>query len=107
MSSEAPRVAAGELAAVQAEGEDLGLGDADLDAAPDEPGIERVVVGLKPQVRVGTDARDPASIDIRRDGWQRGHRLAFLEQAIDRATAQRSVRARVGLREPAIELELE
>jgi hypothetical protein len=43
----------GELAAVQARREDLGLGGADLDAAPDQPRVERVVVGLKRRYGLG------------------------------------------------------
>ena len=54
-------VPAGELAGVQRDREDLRVADADLDAPADQAGIERVVAGVKAQIRVGRDPESPSA----------------------------------------------
>ena len=53
-------MAGAKLAAVQSDGGDLPLADRELDAAPGEAGIERVVVRVKAEVGLLRDAKDAA-----------------------------------------------
>jgi len=100
------RVAARDLTAVQRDGEDLTLIYANVDAAPDESGIQRVVAGIEAQIRIGRNPEHPAPIDVRRRG-QRSHHRAFLDEAVDRARAQRLVHPRVrAIIKPAVQLQL-
>ena len=61
-AGEDPAVASGELAAVEGDGDDLGLGGADLDPPADQARIERVVVAVEAQVGLGRDPQDPAPV---------------------------------------------
>ena len=99
--------AAGELAGVQRDRDDLPLADTDFDATADEVRIQRVVVGVKPDVRIGRHPGHPAPVQVRLASGQRPHHLSLLEQTIDRPLAQRLVRPRVGLLKPRVELQLE
>ena len=60
------RVPAGELAGVQRDREDLALGDAGLDAAADQPRVERVVAGVEAQIGVRRDPQHPAPVGVGR-----------------------------------------
>jgi hypothetical protein len=57
-------VAAGELAGVQRDGDQLALRAPHLDAAPDQVRVQRVVVGVEPDVRIGRHAQHPAAVDV-------------------------------------------
>src|SRR6266536_2853735 len=99
---------AGELARVEADGEDLPLRDAQLDAAADQARIERVVVAVDAHVRIGRHARDQATVDVGPPLRQRPHQRQLLGQPVDRAAAERAMEANVGaLAEPTVELLLE
>ena len=52
-----------ELARVQRDGGDLGLGDANLDPAPGQPWVERVVVGVETQVGLRGNPGHLAAVD--------------------------------------------
>ena len=65
---------AGELASVQRDRDDLALADAHLDAATDKVRVERVVVGIEPDVRIGRRAGHEATIKIKLARGQRAHR---------------------------------
>ena len=91
----------------QRDRDDLALADAHLDATPDELRIQRIVVGVKPDVRIGRHPGHPAPIQVRLARRQRPHHLTLLEQTIDRTLAQRLVRPSVGLLKPRVELQLE
>lgn len=98
-------MAAGELAGVERDRRDLGLGDADLDAPPGQPRVQRVVAGIEAQVGIGRHPGHPAAVQIR-ERRQRPHVLALGNQPVDGPTAQRAVRPGVGLLEPGVELVL-
>jgi hypothetical protein len=53
VARERARVLRGDLARVEADGEDLALRDLELDAAADQARVERVVVGVDPDVGSG------------------------------------------------------
>ena len=60
MPCEGALVAGTQLAAVQCNGDDLPLADRELDAAPGEAWIQRVVVRVKAEVGLLRDAKDAA-----------------------------------------------
>ena len=100
-------VTARELARVQRDRDHLSLRDHDLDPPADKVGVQRVVVGVEPQMRIRRDPRHPAAVQIGLARGQRPHHLAFLEQPVDRPSPQRLVRATVRLLKPDVELQLE
>src|SRR5262249_42714104 len=84
------------------------LRDAQLDAAADQARVERVVVAVDAQVRVGRDPCHEAAGDVGQPLRQRPHQRQLLTEPIGRAAAPRAVKANVGaLDEPAVELLLE
>jgi hypothetical protein len=98
-------VPTGGLARVQGGGEDLTLGDAQLDPAADQARVERVVVAIDADVRVGCDPGHQTAVDVGHALGQRPHHLKLLGQPVDRPAAERAVEAHVGaLFEPAVEL---
>jgi hypothetical protein len=102
------RPAALQLAGAQRDRGDVVPVDAHLNAAADQAGIQRVVVGVHPDMRIGWHPEHPTPIRVRRLAGQRAHRLALLAQQIDRAAPERAVHPAVGaLIEPAIQLVLE
>jgi hypothetical protein len=108
VTDEASLVAAGELARVERHGQHLALGDAQLHAPPAEPRVERVVVGVDADVRVGRHPGHPAPFDVGSRLRQKAHPLALFGWQIEGATAQRAVQAPIGPPvEPAVELVLE
>jgi len=68
VAGEAPTVPGGELARVQRERRDLALADAHLDAAPDKPGIKRLVTGIHAHVGIRRHTQDDPLIEIRERG---------------------------------------
>ncbi len=86
---EAASMATGELAGVESGGHDLALGDLDLDAAADEARIERVVVGVKAQVWVRRDPRDPAASHADRLSRVRVGRWRAADEADERLPPER------------------
>ena len=55
---------------------------ADLDPAPDQPRVERVVVSVEAQVGLGRDAHHPAPVDAGQRGRQLAHPLALGAEAL-------------------------
>jgi hypothetical protein len=106
-AGEHARVAGGERARVEAEGGDLGLRDADPDAAADQARVERVVVAIEAQVGLGGDTHDEAAVRLRQRRGQRAHPLALLGEAFGDDRARRAVHACVDALAPAVELVLE
>lgn len=84
-------VAAGKLTGVKAEGDDLALGDADLDAAADKARIERVVAGIDTHVGIGCDPHHKPPICDRWGFGKRAHPLAFLFKTLVWADAHGAV----------------
>src|SRR6516165_1514933 len=108
MAGEAARVARRELARIQRDRSDLTLAHAQLDAAAGEARIERVVVGVKAQIRLLGHADHAAQLTRRHPLGQRAHALELGDQAPGGDRADAAVKANVGaLGEPAVELPLE
>jgi hypothetical protein len=108
MAGEGTAVVAGELARLERDRKHLPLRDPDLDPPARQVRIERVVVRVDAQVRIGWHAGDEAAVDVGHRRRQRPHRLELLGQTVCRAAAQGAVEADVRpLVEPAIELVLE
>ena len=107
MPRERPGVLAGDLASVQRDRHDLALVDANLNTARDERGIQRVVVGVKAQMRVRRDPGHPAPGGVGHHFWQRCHHRELFGEPVQRPRPDAAVRARVGLRKPRVELALE
>ena len=58
-------MAAGELAGVQRDREDLAPGDARLDALADQARVRRAVAGVEAQMRIRRDPEHPATVGVR------------------------------------------
>lgn len=82
-------VTARQLAGFQRDGEDLTLAHTQLNAAADQPRVQRVVAGIETQVRVRRHPRHPPAIGVRRRGRQWRHHGVFLDEPVDRTAAQR------------------
>src|SRR5271165_3893143 len=108
MPCEGALVAGTQLATVQRNGDDLPLADRELDAAPGESWIQRVVVRVKAEVGLLRDAQDAAQRGLGHRRGQRAHVLCLFDQALSGNGADAAVKARVGaLLKPAVELLLE
>jgi hypothetical protein len=104
--AEAALVAAGQLAAVQRDRRDLLVVDAHLHAPADQPGVERVVIGVDADVRIGRNPKRPAPLA---GGWvgQWPHQLMFLGEQVDRTAAQCAMQPPVrATLKPAVQLVL-
>jgi hypothetical protein len=100
-------VPASQLSAVERDRENLAVSDPDLDAAADEVGVQRVVAGIEPNVRIRRDPGHPPAVGVRCQVGQRGHDRQLLGQAINRPGPGRAVRSRVDPLKPRVELVLE
>jgi len=98
-------VPARKLTRVERSRGDVLLGDADLDAAADEPWVDRVVVAIDPHIRLRRNAEHLAAIRVRHPD-HRSHPLALLHQSLRWDGADRAVHAPVGAIAPAVELQL-
>src|SRR4051794_8424253 len=102
-TGEAAPVTTGDLAGVQDDRSQLALGDANLDAAAGERGIDRVIVAIDAQIGLLRHADDEPPIAIRQRGGQRPHPLALLREAFDGNGADRAMHPLVDLLAPAVE----
>jgi hypothetical protein len=95
------------LTRVERDGRDLALGDANVDALPDEAGVQGVVVAIDADIGLRRDPDHQAAIKIGGRHREWAQRLALLLQALNRTLAQRPVNPRVrSLCEPLVELVL-
>ena len=104
---EHPAVPARQLAGVQHRGGDVLLGDAHLDPATGERGIDGVVVAIHPHERLGRDADDVAAVGVGHLSRQRPHLFAFLGQPLRGDRSDRAVHPPVGLLSPGVKPVLE
>src|SRR6202041_1278899 len=86
---------------------DLSLRDPDFHSPSDEAGVQRIVVGVNANVRIGGHPRHPPPVDVGLLHGKLTHHLELLGEPVDRPGAQRLVGASVGLLEPNVELQLE
>jgi hypothetical protein len=100
-------VAAGELAAVQADRDHLRLRGSHLDPLADQARVQRVVVAVKAQVGLRRDARYEAAVAVGQARGQRPHQGALLGAALGDDRARGPVHAPVDAIAPVIELMLE
>src|ERR1700741_2633458 len=92
--------------AVTVHADPVQIGD-HFDAAPDHPGMHRVVIGVQPDVMI---ARQPCRGAPPRDRWHRRHgehRLPVRADPIRRGTSQHPASAAVHHRQPLLHLVVE
>ena len=101
-------VPAGELAGVQRDRGELALADANFDATADEVRVQRVVVGVEPDVRIGRHPRHPAAVEYPALLGQRraSPRAPRASRSTGRARSVLCVRA-LAFSNHAVELQLE
>jgi hypothetical protein len=100
-------VTADELARVERHCPQLALGDPDLDPAPDEARVERVVVAIEMNVGLRRDPQYEAAVEVGCPRRQRPQPLPLAREPVDRPLPERAVDAHVRpLAEPVVELVL-
>ncbi len=91
------------LAGIEHDRGDLALGNADLDAAPSEGRVDRVVVAIDPDERLRRHPDDRSAVDVGHARGERPHPRTLLDKALRGDRADRPMHPVVHLVGPRVE----